>query len=218
MSSSGENRITWDLNYSGNGSPLLLLPPKFYNRSFPKAKSLVGLPMAVFNGLITVNGTEIPIENWVGSQNHNWGQKHTDHYAWGQVAGFDNDPESFFEIGTARLKMGPLWTPFMTVMVLRRGGMEYRLNNMLQSLRAKGSFDYFSWRFMSEDETVRVEGDISASPHDFCGIQLLQPSRRHKALSQHQDRVLQAYITNKKGPGGKKTEISKPVSERPLKS
>ena len=61
MSSSGENSITWDLDYSGDESPLLLLPPKFYNRSFPKAKSQVGLPLAVFNGLIIVNG--MPVRN-----------------------------------------------------------------------------------------------------------------------------------------------------------
>ncbi|MBW2595049.1 MAG: hypothetical protein JRC93_03590 [Deltaproteobacteria bacterium] len=207
MSSSGENSIGWDLDYSGNESPLLLLPPKFYNRSFPKAKSLVGLPMAVFNGLITVNGMEIPIENWVGSQNHNWGQKHTDHYAWGQVAGFDNDPESFFEIGTARLKMGPVWTPFMTVMVLRKGGREYRLNNMVQSLRAKGSFDYFSWRFMSEDETVRVEGDISALPHYFVGFNYYNPPGGIKHCLNTKIASCRLYITNKKGTNGKKTEI-----------
>jgi hypothetical protein len=49
--------------------------------------------------------------DWVGSQNHNWGSKHTDRYSWGQVAGFDAHPESFLEVATARLKLGPLWTP-----------------------------------------------------------------------------------------------------------
>ncbi|MBN2539032.1 MAG: hypothetical protein JXB09_03170 [Deltaproteobacteria bacterium] len=207
VSSSGENRITWDLSYSGNESPLFLLPSNFYNRSLPKAKSLVGLPMAVFNGMIRVNGTEIRIENWIGSQNHNWGQKHTDHYAWGQVGGFDNDHEGFFEIGTARLKIGPIWTPFMTVMVLRKGGREYRLNNILQSLRAQGSFDYFSWRFKSEDEVVRIEGDISASPRDFVGFNYYNPPGGIKHCLNTKIASCRLRITNKKDTNGTNTEI-----------
>ena len=35
------------------------------------------------------------LERWIGSQNHNWGRKHTDSYAWGQVAGFDDAPQTF---------------------------------------------------------------------------------------------------------------------------
>jgi hypothetical protein len=38
--------------------------------------------MARFIGTITLNGQPIEIDNWVGSQNHNWGVRHTDRYAW----------------------------------------------------------------------------------------------------------------------------------------
>jgi hypothetical protein len=116
---SGGHIITWDLAYSGADQPLFLLPLNFYTSAFPKAKSLVGLPRAVFDGTLSVDGQTIEINDWVGSQNHNWGQKHTDLYAWGQVAGFDNSPDSFLEVATARLKIGPVWTPFMTPIVLR---------------------------------------------------------------------------------------------------
>ncbi len=85
----------------------------------------MGLPFARFNGSIQVNGETIEIINWVGSQNHNWGSKHTDHYAWGQVCGFDNEPDAFLELATARIKIGPLFTPFMMPLVLR-----YKETNM----------------------------------------------------------------------------------------
>src|SRR5690349_2241184 len=86
------HRIQWDLSFAGGEPPLFLLPPGLYARGFPKAKSLVGLPMARFDGTLTVDGEGIDVGGWVGSQNHNWGAKHTDRYAWGQVAGFDNAP------------------------------------------------------------------------------------------------------------------------------
>ena len=116
------NTISWKLRYKSPDPYLLLLPERLYTAPFPKAKSLVGSPLATFKGTLCVNGTDIDIDNWVGSQNHNWGSKHTDKYAWGQVAGFDDEPDAFLEIATARVKLGPIWTPWMTVMVLRIDG------------------------------------------------------------------------------------------------
>lgn len=86
---SGGQAIEWALGYSGSTAPLLLLPPRFYEGGFPKAKALVGTPNARYEGILVVDGEQIEIDGWVGSQNHNWGSKHTDEYAWGQVAGFD---------------------------------------------------------------------------------------------------------------------------------
>jgi hypothetical protein len=154
---------------------LFLFPLAFYDRRLPKAKALVGFPMAVFNGNLVVNDQEVPVQDWVGSENHNWGSGHTDHYAWGQVAGFDNSPQSFLELATARLRIGPFWTPYMTLMVLRHNGKEYRLNSLMRSFRAKASIDYFRWKFSSEDATIAMDGTISASAEDFVGLKYYNP-------------------------------------------
>ncbi len=169
------DKIEWDLRCSGDAEPLLLLPPRLYEAGLPKAKALVGLPMARFNGKLLVMDQEVHVEDWVGSQNHNWGSKHTDHYAWGQVAGFDNSTESFLELGTARIRIGPFSTPYMTVIVLRHRGMEYKLNGLIQSIRAKASFDYFEWRFSSENDTIALEGTMAASSEDFVGLTYYNP-------------------------------------------
>jgi hypothetical protein len=172
---SGAHAISWDLRFAGEAEPLFLLPLSFYKGGFPKAKSLVGLPMAVYNGLLSVDGQEIAITDWVGSQNHNWGSKHTDLYAWGQVAGFDTHPHSFLEVATARLKIGPFWTPPMTPLVLRHQGEEIALNTLLQTIRARGAFRYFTWDFRSETEAVRVEGTITAPREAFVGLNYYNP-------------------------------------------
>lgn len=162
--------IGWDLAYHGDERPLLLLDRGLYAGGFPKAKALVGTPLAVYNGMIMVDGASISIDGWVGSQNHNWGSKHTDLYAWGQVAGFDDAPDVFLEVSTARLKIGPMWTPYLTLMVLRVGEHEYALNALLQALRAKGRFRYFAWEFASEQEDVRISGSIEADRSRFVGL------------------------------------------------
>lgn len=172
---SGGHAITWKLWFSGSAAPLLLLPPALYRTRLPKAKSLVSLPFAHFSGSLAVDRTVVDVTEWVGSQNHNWGSKHTDHYAWGQVAGFDAHPDSFLEVGTARLKIGPLWTPFMTLLVLRHRGEEIALNSLRQSLRARASFTYFDWHFRTENNRHRIAGRITAPREAFVGLRYFNP-------------------------------------------
>ena len=173
--SAGKDSMSWNLQYTGGGDPLFLLPLKFYSTGFPKAKALVGAPLAAFTGIIIVNGQEVEVKEWIGSQNHNWGVKHTDLYAWGQVAGFDNEPDSFLEAATARLKFGPIWTPRFTVLVLRHKGREYVFNSLLQSVRAKGKFDYFSWNFSSQNKEAAISGTIRGQLGDFVGLAYYNP-------------------------------------------
>ena len=170
-----EDVIEWDLSYAGDSEPLFLLPYSMYATGFPKAKALVGMPMAVFNGRLTVNGSTLNIRDWVGSQNHNWGVRHTDSYAWGQVAGFDNSPDSFLELATAQLKFGPVKTPRMTLVVLRHNGREYKLNSIMQSLKAFGRFDYFKWDFKSAVKEISIQGTILAGKYDFVGLRYYNP-------------------------------------------
>ena len=190
--SAKDRSFAWDLTFDANAKPLLLLPFNLYKTKLPSAKSLVSAPMATFNGSLTVNGETVEVVDWVGSQNHNWGSKHTDLYAWGQVAGFDSHPQSFLEVATARLKIGPLWTPYMTLAVLRHDGQEFALNSLFQSLRAKGSFEYFSWNFKSETKEIGLAGIDFGPVKSICGFELLQSTGRKQILSQYEDCFLPA--------------------------
>lgn len=198
---SGGHTIAWDLSFSGGGDPLLALPARLYATRLPRAKTLVPEPLAVFRGTIDVDGTAYPVFDWVGSQNHNWGSRHTDHYAWGQVAGFDDAPESFLEVATARLKLGPLWTPFMTLVVLRHGGEEIALNALLQSLRARGRFSCFEWTFASQDAAHRVEGRISARREAFVGLAYDNPPGGVKHCLNSKLAACELTVTDKRGGG-----------------
>jgi hypothetical protein len=172
---SGAGAISWDLSFSSEADPVLLLPIGLYRTRLPAAKSLVAMPLARYSGRLSLDGETIGIADWIGSQNHNWGSRHTDSYAWGQVAGFDTHPQSFLEVATAKLKIGPLWTPPITPMVLRHKGREYALNGLLQSVRASGSFDCFNWRFASKTPQVDIEGTISAPRTAFVGLNYRNP-------------------------------------------
>ena len=177
---SGGHALLWSLTYRGEAPPLLLLPGPFYERGFPKAKALVGTPNAVFDGRLTVDGEKIEVASWVGSQNHNWGSRHTDAYAWGQVAGFDDAPDAFFECSTARVRIGPLWSPWLTMLVLRVGEQELALNTLAQAVRANGRFRFFDWRFDSRTDQVRIHGRMWAPASLFVGLRYDNPPGGHK--------------------------------------
>ena len=173
--SSRSHSLQWALQYTGDQPPLLLLPRSFYDRGFPKAKALVGTPNAVFEGVLTVDGDPMRIEGWQGSQNHNWGSQHTDSYAWGQVAGFDHAPDVFLECSTARLRIGPVWTPPLSLVVVRAEGREFALNSLARAVRARGHFDFFDWRIESRCSQFRVAVHIHAPPSAFVGLNYANP-------------------------------------------
>lgn len=167
--------IGWELEYEGAAPPLLLLPERLYEGGFPKAKALVGTPGAVFRGTLSVDGEAHAIDGWVGSQNHNWGQRHTDRYAWGQVAGFDGVPDSFLECSTAQIKLGPLWSPRFTLVVLRVAGEEYAFNSLLRAARAEGRFSYFEWALRTREGDVEIEAQLTAPRESFVGLTYANP-------------------------------------------
>ena len=172
--------IVWDLRFEGGQEPLLLLPRKFYDGGFPKAKSLVGTPNARYNGRLLVGDQKVNVSDWVGSQNHNWGNRHTDHYAWGQVAGFDNNSDAFLELSTARVRVGPLWTPFFTLVVLRVGGQTYAFNGFWRALLTRGHFNNFHWDFSTADANASIEGHIKATSGDFVALRYDNPPGGYK--------------------------------------
>jgi hypothetical protein len=171
----GSHTVSWDLTYSSNQGAIHFLPAPLYEGNFPRAKSFVGVPMAIYEGKVTVDGQTFEIDKWAGSQNHNWGSRHTDYYAFGQVAGFDNAPETFLEIVSAQLKFGPLWTPVLTPLVLRHHGKDHSFIRLPQTLRARGKFHYFDWTFGAENDEVKIEGRIQAPQADFVGLTYYNP-------------------------------------------
>lgn len=170
-----DTTIAWELKYGGDSSPLLVLPERLYRAPLPKAKLVVPQPNVAFTGTITVDGAPWSIDGWPGSQNHNWGSKHTDFYAWGQIAGFDDAPGTFLECATARLKLGPLWTPPLTMVVLRLPGAEVRLNTVRQALRSKSKLDGLRWSIEAAHKGVEIRLQISAPRQAFVGLDYANP-------------------------------------------
>lgn len=171
----GRTRIEWSLAFASTQPPALLLPRGVYDLLWPQAKAVASAPDARFEGAIVVDGDRHVIDRWYGTQNHNWGSRHTDEYAWGQVAGFDDMPDAFLECSSARVRFGPLYTPWMTLIVLRVGEEEYRLNSLWQALRARQKLRFFEWTFASRAPSCRIRGRIGAHASAFVALPYKDP-------------------------------------------
>lgn len=177
---SNDRTIRWSLRMQGGEDPVLLLPAGLYGAPFPKAKALVPRPQVRFRGEVAVDGVAMPVDGWVGSQNHNWGVKHTDEYAWGQVVGFEGAPDAFLEVSTAKVHLGRLRTPWMTPLVFRFEGREHRLCALWRTVKNRGQYvcedpKMLRWEFEAEDKNIRVRGTMRAPTTDFVALPYPNP-------------------------------------------
>lgn len=169
------HQLGWQLAHSGDSAPLLFLPEAFYAGRLPKAKSVVSRPQVLFSGTLTVDGEQIVIDQWPGSENHNWGSQHTDQYAWGQVAAFDGYPNAFLECITARVKVGPLRSPWLSIACMRVDGRDYFFNSLVQGLRSRGEYRFFDWRLECKNREASLSLSMRAPASHFTGLTYLNP-------------------------------------------
>ena len=95
-----------------------------YGARLPRTKLLSPLPAASFDGLLTVDGRELPVEGWRGMIGHNWGSEHAERWIW--LHGITEDGD-WLDAAVGRVKLGPLTTPWIANGVLSLAGERHRL-------------------------------------------------------------------------------------------
>ncbi|MGV0793309.1 hypothetical protein [Mycolicibacterium sp. XJ1819] len=167
----GTRTARWDLEITpGVEEPVKLLTERAYRARFPSAKTTVRHPRARFDGLLEFDDLRFDVDGWTGSVNHNWGTRHTPAYAFGQVCGFDDAPDTTLEIVTARATIGPLPTPTATLFVFRHAGQEFAVRSLMGSLQTHGRYRPFSWAFGGRVGERMIQGEIVAEPSDVIGL------------------------------------------------
>ncbi|UXA12268.1 hypothetical protein KXD97_31020 [Mycobacterium sp. SMC-8] len=161
----------WDLRITASGrQPVRVLSDRAYRARFPTAKTMVRDPLARFDGHVDVAGRHVEVDGWRGSVNHNWGTRHTPAYAYGQVCGFDNAPESTLEIVTARAALGPVLLPGVTLFVFRHDGQQFAVRSIAGSMQSHGRYTPFTWTFGARVGEQMIEGEITTVPTDVIGL------------------------------------------------
>lgn len=168
-------RVAFDLRFTTDAPPLVPFPsPRLYETALPSFKLVSPHPDSRFDGSFTVAGRTIEVHGWRGMQGHNWGARHAERYAWVHCNQWEGSDELVLEGLTARVKVGPVLAPPLTLVCLRHRGVRYDFNTLV---RARGTIDPRRWTFSARSALATVSGELWAGTRDFVGLAYENPDR-----------------------------------------
>jgi len=163
-------KASWDLTFSGDAEPCKYLPSdRLYETRLPKTKFVAPFPDARFDGRLEIDGETIEIGGWPGMIGHNWGTEHAERWVWLEGTGFDGSPNTYFDAGAARIKLGPWTTPWVPSGMLMLEGKPHRLGGFGQIGKATIEESAGACSFVLPGKDIVVRGRVSAPREDFVG-------------------------------------------------
>ncbi|HEY2477120.1 MAG TPA: hypothetical protein VGI17_00135 [Solirubrobacterales bacterium] len=161
---------SWSLRFGGGDEPCRYLPADWlYEAPLPRTKFVAPFPDAVFDGTLEVGGASLEIAGWPGMIGHNWGTEHAERWVWIEGTGFADAPDAWFDVGAARIKLGPKITPWVPAGMLALDGVRHRLGGLgaIRSARIEESPTACSFSLPGKD--IVVHGRVEAPQKDFVG-------------------------------------------------
>jgi hypothetical protein len=95
----------WDLTWAPAAAPLPYLPAGFlYDKAVPRSNGAAVVP----HGTVTGRYDGTSLDGWHAVVGHNWGREHAEHWVWlhGVL------PVGWFDVVLARVRIGPVLTPW----------------------------------------------------------------------------------------------------------
>ena len=161
---------SWKLSFSGDAEPCKYLPSdRLYETRLPKTKFVAPYPDARFDGRLEIGGETIELDGWPGMIGHNWGTEHAERWVWLEGTGFADSPDTYFDAGAARIKLGPWTTPWIPSGMLMLEGKAHRLGGFGRVRDATIEESAGECSFVLPGKDVVVRGRISAPKKDFVG-------------------------------------------------
>jgi hypothetical protein len=161
---------SWSFTFAGDAEPCKYLPIDWlYKAPLPKTKFLAPFPDARFAGGLEVDGEAYELSGWPGMIGHNWGTEHAERWVWLEGTGFAGAPDTYFDAGAARVRLGSRVSPWIPSGILSLDGVAHRLGGLgaIRSARIEEHPSVCS--FTLPGKGVVVHGRVSAPEKDFVG-------------------------------------------------
>jgi hypothetical protein len=147
-----------------------------YEAPFPSSKLVSPLPDMRVSGTLSVNGATWTVDRWPGLLGHNWGRQHANLYGWGHCNVWEEPTTDLvFEGVSARVKVGRVMTPMMTLLCVRHRGVRYDLNGVREIATSAASVSPRRWNFRGKNRLASIEGELWGETDDFVGLHYLNP-------------------------------------------
>jgi hypothetical protein len=169
-------KASWDLTFAGDAEPCKYLPADWlYGAPVPRTKFVAPFPSARFDGRLEVDGQEIELQGWPGMIGHNWGSEHAERWVWLEGTGFPDSPDTYFDAGAARIKIGRRTTPWLPSGMLVLDGEAHRLGGFGKVRSASVKESPTACEFTLPGKDIVVRGRVSAPQKDFVGWAYADP-------------------------------------------
>ncbi|HWW66345.1 MAG TPA: hypothetical protein VNY83_00035 [Solirubrobacterales bacterium] len=163
-------RASWNFTFSGDAKPCRYLPVDWlYEAPVPRTKFVAPYPNAGFDGHLEIDGETVDLTGWPGMIGHNWGTEHAERWVWLEGTGFADSPDTYFDAGAARIKLGPWTTPWIPSGMLMLEGEAHRLGGLGQIRSASIEESTTACEFTLPGKGILVRGKVSAPKKDFVG-------------------------------------------------
>ena len=169
------SEIEWDLAFAGDAAPFAPLPARLYADRTGNAKIVSTHPDLRFTGHYRVGDRRVAVDGWRGMQGHNWGRRHTHLYGWVHCNVWDGADDLVVEAITAHVKVGPVLSPPVTLVIAMRAGERYEFTLPGSLWGARGRIAPRSLAIRAANATARIEGTFSADTVDFVGLHYENP-------------------------------------------
>lgn len=161
---------SWSLTFSGAAEPCRYLPAEWlYEAPLPRTKFVAPVPDARFDGRLELDGETVELRGWPGMIGHNWGSEHAERWIWLEGTGFEDAPDTYFDAGAARVRLGPLASPWLPAGMLVLEGEPHRLGGPRAVRAARIEERPTVCTFSLPGRDIVVRGRVSAPEKDFVG-------------------------------------------------
>jgi hypothetical protein len=166
----------WELSVDGDEPPLWHLPARWmYRAPLPRTKLLAPHPQVVFRGLLAAGERRVEVDGWPGTIGHNWGSEHAERAIWLHGSNFEGAQAAWLDVGLARVRIGPLTTPWLAAGALSLDRRRWRLGGLARTRATSVRETPEGARFVLGGEGVVVEGEVGAPRERFVGWIYAQP-------------------------------------------
>jgi hypothetical protein len=161
----------WSLTFSSAAEPCKYLPVDWlYEAPLPKTKFVAPVPLARFEGRLEIDDEEsIELSGWPGMIGHNWGTEHAERWVWLEGTGFADSPDTYFDAGAARVKLGSRISPWIPSGMLMLDGEPHRLGGLGAIRSSSIREEPGACSFVLPGKDIVVRGRVSAPEKDFVG-------------------------------------------------
>jgi hypothetical protein len=168
----------WSLTWVAEAGPCRYLPADWlYEAPLPKTKFISPVPSAFFEGRLEIDDEEsIELSGWPGMIGHNWGSEHAERWVWLEGTGFADAPDTYFDAGAARVRLGSRTSSWIPSGMLMLDGEEHRLGG-LGAIRGASIEELpAACSFVLPGKDILVRGRVSAPQKDFVGWVYADPT------------------------------------------